>query len=154
MNCRHVAVALAAAAAVPLAYAQMGDLKGKMKEGQYEIKMESEMSGMPGMPAGMGKQATTMQHCVTAKDIEGGKVGRPPEKDGKSDCEVKNFRMSGNTASYQMVCRGDMPMTGDTTMTFTDSGYTMNTKMAMNHGGQAMHVTQKMEGRYLGPCKK
>ena len=142
--------ACAAALCASTASAQMGDLKGKMKEGLYEVKMEMEM---PGMPAGMGKQSMTMQNCVTSKDIESGQVGkRPDEKPG--NCEVKDFKMSGNTATYKTVCKGDMQMTADTHMTFRDNGYVMNTKVAMNQGGQTMNMTQKMEGRYLGACKK
>ena len=145
---RNTAILALAALALPLA--AQADLKGKMKEGLYEVKMEMEM---PGMPAGMGKQSMTMQNCVTAKDIEQGQVGKAPNQ-APSDCEVKDFKMSGNTATYKTVCKGQTQMTADTSMTFRGDGYTMNTKVAMNQGGQTMNMTQKMEGRYLGPCKK
>lgn len=127
--------------------------KGKMKEGLYETKMDMDMSGMTGMPANMGKQSHTFQHCVTAQDIEKGKMGR---SDGKmpEDCEVKDMKMSGNRASYKMECKGQMQMTADNTITFRDDGYTMDMKMAMNQGGQPMNMTQHMESKYLGACKK
>ena len=75
-----------------------------MKHGLYEVRMEMEM---PGMPQGMGKQQMTMQNCVTAQDLEGGKLGRS-EQQKMEQCEIKNFKMSGNTASYTTVCKGDM----------------------------------------------
>ena len=125
--------------------------KGKMKEGMYEYKMEMDMSGM-GMPAGMGKQNTTFQKCLTHQDIEKGQMGRGAGRDGKmpEGCEFKNFTQSGNTASYSMVCTN---MSADNRITFTPDGFNMDMKMAMNQNGKAMNMTQHMESKYLGPCK-
>ena len=107
--------------------------KGKVKEGMYEYKMDMDMGQMPGMPPGMGK----------------GRDGKMPE-----NCEIKNFKMSGNTASYTMICKGGPDMVADNTITFRDGGYTMDMKMQMDRGGQAMNMKQHMEGKYLGPCSK
>ena len=126
--------------------------KGKVKEGMYEYKMEMDMGQVPGMPPGMGKQTHTSQHCVTKQDIE---KGMNKGRDGKApeNCEVKNFKMSGNTASYTMVCKGGPDMTADNVITFRDGGYSMDMKMAMTREGQVMNMKQHMEGKYLGPCK-
>ena len=141
---------LAAASTAAFAANPFGDaFKGKMKEGLYEVRMEMEM---PGMPQGMGKQQMTMQNCVTAQDIESGKVGKGSQK--PDQCEIKNFKMSGNTASYTTVCKGNMDMTADTTVTFAGDNYKMDMKMRMDQGGQVMNMHQKMDGRYLGACKK
>lgn len=132
-----------------IAAGPLDQMKGKMRPGLYDMKMEMEI---PGMPAGMGKQSMNMQNCVTEQDIEKGAVGKG--KDSKPDtCEVKNVKMSGNSASYTAVCK-DPEMTADTNITFNASGYTMNTKTAMKQGGQTMNMTQKIEGRYIGPCTK
>ena len=132
-----------------IAAGPLDQMKGKMRPGLYDMKMEMEI---PGMPAGMGKQSMNMQNCVTEQDIEKGQMNKG--KDSKPDtCEVKNFKMSGNTASYTAVCK-EPEMTADTSITFNDVGYTMNTKTAMKQGGQTMNMTQKIEGRYIGPCKK
>jgi hypothetical protein len=127
--------------------------KGKMKEGLYEYKMEMDMGQMPGMPPGMSKQNTSFQHCVTKEDIEKGRMGRSG-RDGKipDDCTVKNFKMSGNSASYTMECKGTM--TADNNITFTSTGYKLDSKMVMDHGGQAMSMTQHVESRYIGSCNK
>ncbi len=127
--------------------------KGKVKEGMYEYKMEMDMGQVPGMPAGMGKQTHTVQHCVTAKDIEKGMSSGRDGKGGPENCEVKNFKMSGNTASYTTVCKGGPDMTADNVVTFRDGGYVMDMKMAMTREGQVMNMKQHMEGKYLGPCK-
>ena len=150
------AILLAAALAATTAVAQspMNAMKGKMKDGLYSYKMEMDMGQMPGMPAGMGKQTMNFQHCITPQDIEKGELGKGREDRKPANCEVKDFKMSGNTASYKMVCKGETAMTADNTITFVPDGYKMVMKMAMDQGGQKMNMTQNMEAKYLGPCKK
>jgi hypothetical protein len=148
-----LAACLAAASTVAFA-GPFDQMKGKIKEGQYDTTVEMDMSGIPGMPKGMGAQKSSHSHCVTAKDIEDGKVARPSGKDGGDNCEVKDFKMSGNTASYTMVCKGAAQMTADAKMTFVSNGYDMDLKMAMNQGGQVMNMAQKIQSRHVGPCKK
>ena len=130
-----------------------GQFKGKMKEGLYEYKMEMDMGQIPGMPPGMGKQQHTMQNCVTNKDIEGGGFSKGRDSQRPENCDIKNFNMSGNTATYTMVCKGDQPMSADNKITFSGDGFKMDMKMAMTRGGQVMNMTQRMEGKYIGPCK-
>ena len=143
-----VFAALAALASSAAFAGPFDQFKGKMKPGLYEVKMNMEM---PGMPAGMGKQAMTMENCVTEKDIEQGQLGKNDQK--QSGCDVKDMKVSGNTATYKMVCK-DPPMTTDAKITWRDNGYVMDMKTDMNHGGQAMRMTNHMEGTYKGPCKK
>jgi hypothetical protein len=139
------AAALAAQAAGPF-----DQFKGKMKPGLYETKMEMQI---PGMPAGMGPQKMTFHNCVTPADIDKGHMG---SKDGNmpKDCEIRNFKMSGDTASYTMVCKGEMKMNADTVITFRPDGYDMQMKMAMDQGGKVVNMSQKMQARYLGACKQ
>ena len=149
LACAFVACSTAAIAANPF-----DAFKGKMKEGMYEYKMEMDMGQVPGLPAGMGKQSITFQKCLTPQDIEKGEMGRGG-RDGKApeNCEVKNFNMSGNTASYTMTCTKPNEMTADNKITFRGDGFSMDMKMSMNQRGQMMNMTQHMESRYLGPCK-
>ena len=150
MPSKLLAAALAAALSTSVAAAGPFDqFKGKMKPGLYEMKMEMEI---PGMPAGMGKQAMTLQNCVAEADISEGRMGRDDKM--PENCQVKNFKMSGNTASYTMVCTGDMAMTSDNTITFRGDSYTMTSRTSMKQDGQTMNMSHKMEGRYVGPCKK
>jgi hypothetical protein len=151
-NAILLVAALAATAAV--AQSPMNAMKGKMKDGLYSYKMEMDMGQMPGMPAGMGKQTMNFQHCITPQDIEKGELGKGREDRKPANCEMKDFKMSGNTASYKMVCKGETSMTADNTITFVPDGYKMVMKMAMDQGGQKMNMTQNMEAKYLGPCKK
>jgi uncharacterized protein DUF3617 len=129
--------------------------KGKMKPGMYDYKMEMDMGAIPGLPPGMGNQKMNFQKCLTQQDIDKGQMGRGSGRDGKNpeSCEVKNFKMSGNTASYTMICK-EPPMSADNQITFSGDSFKMNMRMAMNQGGQVMNMSQRMEGTYLGPCKK
>ncbi len=147
-----LAVAACLAAASAAAQNPAEAMKGKMKAGLYAYKMEMDMGQIPGAPAGAGKQTMNMQHCVTDKDIEGGQLGKGG--DMPKNCQMKDFRMSGNTASYKMACTGEFAMNADTDITFVPDGFRMNMKMQMAQGGQQMNMTQKMEGKYLGPCPK
>ena len=128
--------------------------KGKVKEGKYQYKMDMDMGQMPGMPPGMKNQSMTFEHCVTAEDIEKGRMGRGG-RDGKmpENCEVKNMNVSGNTASYTMECKGERPMKADNKITFVSDGYKMDMNMQMQMQGQPMNMKQHMEAKYLGPCK-
>ncbi len=143
--------ALAATAAT--AQSPMDAMRGKMKEGMYNYKMEMDMGQVPGMPPGMGRNSFSFQHCVTKKDIESGQIGKGRENRGPQNCEMKDFRMSGNTATYRMECKGEHPMVADNKVTFVSDGFLMDMNMSMDHGGQRMNMKQHMEGKYLGPCK-
>jgi hypothetical protein len=99
-----------------------------------------------------------MQHCVTAEDMQKGKMGGGgPRGQMPADCQVKDFSQSGNTAHYKMVCTGEHAMTTDNTITFREGGYSMDMTMDMASGGGRqggpMHMKQHMESKYLGPCE-
>jgi len=159
MKTRIVIATLAAAVAVPsLAFAQFEQFRGKMKEGLYEYKMDMDMGQVPGMPAGMGKQSHTMQHCVTEQDVAKGDMGAK-DRNGKGmsdNCKVQDMKVSGNTATYKMVCKGGPDMTADNKITFRSDGYTMDMTMDMERGGRnagaPMHMKQHVDSKYLGPC--
>ena len=152
---RLLAVALAAAAGLAASAIAADNpfsaFKGKMKPGMYDYKVEMEMGQVPGMPPGMGKQSMNMQHCITQEQIERGGWDNPKEK-GRTDCEFKNFKMSGNTANYTMECK-QPKMTADNTVTFGSDSFKMDMRMTMDHGGQPMKMNQKAEAKYIGPCK-
>jgi hypothetical protein len=150
---RTALLVLACAAAFSAAAADnpFAQFKGKMKPGLYDYKMEMDMGQVPGMPPGMGKQQMSMQHCITAEQIERGGWDNPKER-GKTDCEFKNFKMSGNTANYTMECK-QPPMSADNTVTFGSDSFKMDMKMTMTREGQVMKMNQRAEAKYVGPCK-
>jgi hypothetical protein len=158
MRNARLAAALAATFACVAVYAGPFDaFKGKVKPGLYEYKTEMDMGAIPGMPPGMGKQSHTFQHCVTQADVDKGENMGNTDRGGKpmpSNCEIKNVKASGNTASYTMSCPAPHEMNAEAQMTFLPNGYNMDMKMNMvsSKGGQPMSMTQHMEARLVGPC--
>jgi hypothetical protein len=152
-NAAVLAICALLAAPAALAQSPADAMKGKMKPGMYSYKMEMDMGQIPGAPPGMGKQTMNMQHCLTDKDISGGQMGGGRDQ-GPRNCEMKDFRMSGNTATYRMVCKGEFEMMADNTIHFASDGFRMNMKTQMDRGGQKMNMTQNIEAKYLGPCQK
>jgi hypothetical protein len=154
-----VAVAATFALAAHAADNPFEAFKGKVKPGLYEYKMDMDMGAVPGMPPGMGKQSHTMQHCVTEEDVQKGDMSaRDRNGKGMSDkCKVQDMKVSGNTATYKMVCTGGPDMTGENKIVFHGDGYTMDMTMDMQggrgpNGGGPMHMKQHVESKYIGPC--
>jgi hypothetical protein len=149
-----IATATGCALAATVAFAGPFDaFKGKMKEGMYETKVDMDMGQIPGAPPGMGKQSFSHQHCVSDKDFDKGTFGKGRDGKGPNEsCEIKNMNMSGNTATYSMVC-SQPKMSADNKITFNSTGYVMDMNMTMDRGGQAMNMKQHMESKYVGPCK-
>ena len=140
--CRALAVFLSGAAAE--AYAAMPN----MKEGLWEMAVKMEMAGMPAdMPS------HTAQRCMSAKDFADPRKATPESARGADQCEVSNYRMQGNTATWNMACKGSDPMTGSGAMSFEGDRYTGINRMSMKQGGQTTQMTMNYAGRYLGPCK-
>ena len=139
-------------------FAQSGlDLKGKMKEGQYESTFKMDI---PGLPAGLG--SFTHKYCVTKEDIDKGKSEMfqdPKRGKGNSSCEMKNMKSSGNTISYDMECPKE-GMNMSTTLTFGGDTVKGVNKMKMT-GENAKDMPPGManmqstfECRFLGACSK
>jgi hypothetical protein len=120
-----------------------------MKEGLWEVTVSMEVAGMPGaMPA------QTMQQCITQKDMQDPRRMAPAGADGRDNpCKVTDYRMQGNTASWNMACTGTEQMTGSGTMTYEGTRYSGTSTMTMKQGGQLMQMTMRYSGRYLGACK-
>lgn len=152
---------LAILIAVPVAASAQGlNFKGKLKPGEYEYTVAMEMGKMPGMPEGMQGMkmpGMTFKYCLTQKDIDDGNqkiLGqkRPNDKD-MPDCQMKDFKHSGDTTSFKMSCKGRQSMDMDSTMTHTADGFRMTSHMSGNMEGRPMNMKQDIQARFVGPCK-
>lgn len=119
-----------------------------MTEGLWEMAVKSEMSNMP--PGSMPAQ--TLQRCMAAADFVDIRKAAPYSKSA-SHCEVSNYRLQGNTATWDVLCKGAEPMKGTGTMTFEGQRYAGSQKMTTKQDGQNVQVTMNYAGRYLGPCR-
>ena len=149
-RCCALAAVTAMSLAAACAWAQTpakGVFKDKVKPGLYEEKNEADMGNMPGIPKEQKKQSTTRQRCLTPEEIDSLAEEKQP------GCKTRNFKMAGNTSTFQVACGND-EMVSDVTMRFTPTGYTMQAKVALKPpaGGPTANVSQRVEARYLGPC--
>ena len=120
---------------------------GRVKAGKYEDRVEIDMSNLPGVPKGQGKEVNASQRCFTQEQIDAGIAG------SQKGCEHSNYKLAGDTASFTTVCRqGGESQTMDTRITVTPTGFRSELKSTMSKGGQSFTSTMKSESRYLGPC--
>jgi len=120
-----------------------------MKEGMWEISMQSKMEGMPMQPP-----PQTFKHCYEARDVADTRrmIEQRNSRDGK--CVLTDFKESGNTVNYSMKCdspQGQSFATG--TSTHNGDSYTSNMKIRMKMQGREMEMTQVQNGKRIGACK-
>lgn len=105
----------------------------------WQMTSQMAMEGMPFTPP-----PNTVKVCTA-------RTWSKPPPGGDKSCVNTNFHRSGNTATWDMQCSGEMPMTGHGEITFdgTDS-YTG----AISASAEGVAVTIKLSGKKLGTCDK
>jgi hypothetical protein len=141
MSTRYAVAVLivAAAAAATLAQAR--------RDGEWEVKTEMVMEGMPAMPG------QTMKQCITPEEANDPQKAMPQGgrgRGGSGDCKVSDRKEEGNKVTWTMKCEGAPPVTGTGEIVYGADSY--NGTMKMDMGGRAM--TMKYTGKRLGDCKK
>ena len=118
-----------------------------IRPGRWEVVMQMDM---PSMPVKMPEMKTTQ--CVTPEQANdpANSLPRGPQGDGKQDCKVSNYKVSGKTVTWDMACTTPMAITSTGEMTFTDDTYTGTVKMNAPQGNMSM----KISGTRLGDCTK
>lgn len=110
--------------------------------GLWEYRVQMEMPGMPSHPM-------THRVCLSGKDMEEG----PVPKD--QNCKVMNYKLSGQTATWQMECQGPDKMSGEGQITFQGTtAYQGESRMRIQPKGEApMEMKQKFSAKRVGECK-
>jgi hypothetical protein len=114
-----------------------------MKPGLWEYTMKMEMPGVPFAPP-----PQSARQCVTADDVAKGEVAPDPAQN-QGNCEVRNFKRSAGTISYDVACPGSPPTTSQVKVTTTAT--TMEGTTIMDMGEHKM--TTRMSGKRVGDCK-
>src|SRR5436309_2587662 len=102
MTIRAVAVVTAVLALTIAAFAQ-----GPRRDGQWEVKMEMDMAGMPaGMPP------FTSTQCITPEDAKDPEktmpqMGRGGRGRGNQNCKATDQKVEGNKVTATIKCEGD-----------------------------------------------
>ena len=114
----------------------------QMQPGKWEVTTTMEMQGLPMM----APQKHTM--CVDNKTAD----KQPPVAMDPS-CQVTDYRMSGNTATWKMQCKGEMAMTGEGSITYSGSQYAGSSTMRTEAKGQPpMTIKNSYTGKRIGNC--
>src|SRR3954463_2733425 len=102
-----------------------------MKPGLWEITVANEMTGVP-----VKQPPVTLRQCYKPEDVKDPQRMIPKQSDPKFKCDTKDYRMSGDTASWNLACSGQgMTMNGRGSMTMKAESYTGTSSMDMNIGG-------------------
>ena len=142
MRLRSALLIAACSALVASVFAQ-----GARRDGNWEVKMEMSMPGMPAMPP-----ISTTQ-CITpadAADPQKSLQQGPARRGGNQSCKVSEYKVDGNKITYAMSCEGAEKMSG--TGEFVYAGDTYTGTMTVNAAGRGM--TMKFSGKRLGDCTK
>ena len=148
------AVALAALLGFGAAYAA-----DTVKPGKWEFSSQMQMPATPPLPPGTslppgvqlrqgGGASTTHTSCI--------ELEKAVPTDPRPECRIERMTRNGVTANWATTCttgqgnvrsEGVAHYSGDT----MDATLTTHVPQA---GGRAMETTQRITGRYLGPCGK
>lgn len=120
-------------------------MKGRVKEGQYELVRENDLTEVPGVPPNAQKGREKREVCLTKADIERGVEPSP-------GCSVKKVSESKAAVAIAMACTDGT--TTDLAMAFKPGGYTSDITSRGLQDGKPFTSRFHSEAKYLGPCKK
>ena len=135
------AVAACALHATLAAAGPLDPLKAKLKPGAYDVTVQV---GVPGEKP----QSDAMKSCLDQRALDKGVLFGDAETG--SQCDVKGFAMSGDSASYSVICRGSPVFATDYKVTLTGAGF--DAVSTTKSDGKTI-MTSKAQAKYAGPCK-
>lgn len=116
-----------------------------MQDGLWEITTHTEIAGMPTQA-----QPVTTRTCYTKQDVESENAAAP-----KNDrCDIKDYRVAGNTASWTIACAGKENITGEGSITFHDrQAYSGTARLRMRPEGQEeILMRNNYRGKRISDC--
>jgi hypothetical protein len=129
-------------------------LAQQFKPGSYQYTVDTDMSGVAGMPKGFKVPPMTFKQCVTPKDIADGKQFQQGKQAGDMRCQLSNVKSVANAGSYTSTCISPtMQMKSD--VAFVNSAGATQFKMdnvMTPKSGAVMKTKSTMTMKWLGPC--
>ena len=117
-----------------------------MRPGRGEVTMQRQR---PQAPVQMPAMKTTQ--CITPEQLKDPANAVPQGPQGGSsnqDCKVSDYKVSGNTVTWQIPCTKPQPMTSTGEMVFDGDTYAGTMQMKTAQGDMSM----KLAGKRLGDC--
>ena len=142
MKTRFSSIALLTLA---LSWTALAQNKSPMREGNWEVTMKMSIPGV-----GMEMPPMKQTQCVTAAMLKDPQSSLP-KGPGGGDCKVSDYKFTGSTASYKMVCTQPMPMTAIGEMKYTGTDAYTGT-IDIESGGQQMSMSY--DAKRIGDCPK
>ena len=138
-----------------------------VRPGKWEYTVTTQMPNMPQIPqlppgvklppnvqAGAGGMTATHTSCLTSGD-PAAELTRPRgPRAAESRCQLEQMNRGGGTLSWVTSCTtpdGTSRSEGSARYTADRMEATTNTRTT-HQGGQPMEVTNRVSGRYVGPC--
>ena len=118
-----------------------------LHEGLWEITTKMEIEGMP-----MKMPPRKHTQCLTNKNML--KTMVPKEQAQEEECKITDQKISGNTVTWTMKCKGEdaMEVTGKTTY-HGDTFEGTITMIPNNPEEGKMKMINHISGRRIGECK-
>lgn len=118
-----------------------------MQDGLWEITSQTELSGRPTPP-----KPTISQACYTKQDVERENAATP----NSDKCEIRNYLLAGNQATWSITCIGKENITGHGSVTFHDkTAYSGTVKLRLQPEGQAeIRMDNNYSGKRIGDCSQ
>jgi hypothetical protein len=118
--------------------------QGPRQDGQWEVKIEIDLPGLPAMPP----QIQTA--CITPEDAANPqKLTLPGGPSDQANCKISDYKAVGSRVTYSLKCERQVPLSGTDDFTYAGNTYTgiFNADMA----GQMLTI--RYSGKRLGDCK-
>jgi hypothetical protein len=117
-----------------------------VQPGNWELSVTTSLDGQPGT-VGPIVQA----RCFSAQDA------RDPTRllgeAASAGCEFLNRRDTGSELSFEIVCKGQLPLRGAGTVRYSSEAITADLEMSGDApDGQKFATRSTVSGRRLGPC--
>ena len=128
-----------------LSWTALAQTSMPMREGNWSVTVKMSMEGMK-----MDMPPMTRTQCITEAMAKDPQASLPKGPEG-SDCKVTDYKNSGGTVAYKMVCTKPNPMTATAELKFNGTDAYTGT-MAMETQGHKMSMA--MDAKRLGDCPK
>lgn len=112
-----------------------------LKPGQWEVTVKTSIKNAPTM------DPMQVQTCITPEQASLENMAKQPSK----DCKMQNFKHTGNKASGEMVCTGNLQAQGKFEMTLdSDTAYHASSSLKGTSKDDALiDKTTEINGKWI-----
>jgi hypothetical protein len=117
----------------------------EIREGLWEISVRAEVGGQP-----ITQQPMVARQCVSQQSLQDlmGQLG------GSSACRVSDFQESGNRATFNLACSGQMEVSGTGETQIDGDEFTGHMNLMVQIGADMnVPMVQNFSARRVGECQ-